>query len=169
MPCQLQHSDTVFYWLNISALIIYERFLSNNFGPKMIRLKQHFWEIYLFGQTKNQYFVPIWALCRYSVGTLKTLRYYATQDTRVLAALWHSRNSGTQDTRKLTLTCQINGGKGGLSWGAIVRRAVIQGGDCHWAIFSMPKPPAFVKFVYSCRIEYDNKDNKVIETILCNI
>ena len=120
MPCQLQHSDTVFYWLNISALIIYERFLSNNFGPKMIRLKQHFWQIYLFGQTKNQYFVPIWALCRYSVGTLKTLRYSATQDTRVLAALWHSRNSrnsGTQDTRKLTLTCQINGGRGGLSWG----------------------------------------------------
>ena len=86
MTCQLQHSDTNFYWLNISALTIYERFLSNNFSPKLIRLKQHFWQIYLFGQTKNQYFVPIWALCRHS------------EDTQVFC---HSRHSGTRGTLAL--------------------------------------------------------------------
>ena len=70
---------------------------------------EHFWQIYLFGQTKIQNFVPF----GYSVSTLWALRHsgtQGTQDTRMLEALCHSRysrNSDTKDTRELKAPGQL--------------------------------------------------------------
>ena len=44
--------NTISKCLNIQVLPIYERFLSNNFDTEIIRLMQHFWQIYLLRQTK---------------------------------------------------------------------------------------------------------------------
>lgn len=45
----------------IMPLSIYDRFLSNNIVTNIVRLRQHFWQIYLIGQTKAQNFVS-WGL-----------------------------------------------------------------------------------------------------------
>lgn len=59
---------------------IYERFLSNSFDTKIIRLRHHFRQIYLFGQIKIQNFAPSRhsvgipeALCRHGAQTLEAL------------------------------------------------------------------------------------------------
>ena len=43
-------------------------------------------------------FCQIWTLCKNFTKILQALGSSATQDTRVLEALWHVRYSGTQDT-----------------------------------------------------------------------
>ena len=53
----------------------------------------------LFIRTNKELkFCHIWTLCRNFIKILQALGSSATQDTRVLEALWHLRHSGTQDT-----------------------------------------------------------------------
>ena len=88
---------------------------------KIIRLMQHFRQIYLFGQIKIQSFVPsghsagiLLALCRYSsILVLKTLAYSShlrhlgtrgtqgSQGTRIRKALKQLRHWGTQVIKAL--------------------------------------------------------------------